>query len=156
MLIGKIENWTKERNYAHPVIRRAIDFLDETDFSLLEDGKYPIWGDDMYARIMTIDAKPRAEQSAEKHERFLDIHYLLNGEETIGWQSLACGAEPVRPYEEEQDYALYGALSEESLQAMKPGMYMVLLPDDIHRPGLSETGASVIRKVVVKVDKELL
>lgn len=156
MLVGTLGSWRSDRDWMHPVIRRAVDFLANTDFSTLEDGKYPIWGDEMYGRIMTLGAKTVQEQPAEVHRKFLDIHCLLDGAETIGWQPNDCLRVPIRAYDEEQDYALFDELQDEAFVFLKPGMYMILLPEEIHRPGLGEAAGAELRKVVVKIDQSLL
>ncbi|MDQ8738475.1 YhcH/YjgK/YiaL family protein [Paenibacillus sp. LHD-38] len=156
MIVGSLRHWTTQRESAHPVLRKAIDYLAETDFEGLEEGKHPIQGDDMFALLMAITTKPKEEQPAEKHERFLDIHLLLQGEETIGWQLHSENSEPTEPYNQEQDFALFVELKDETLIQLKPGMYMVLFPDDIHRPGLATAHASNVRKVVVKINQDLL
>lgn len=156
MIAGSLKHWTTERKFAHPVLRKAIDFLAETDFGVLEAGKYPIWGDDMFALLMANTTKPKEEQPAEKHERFLDIHLLLEGEETIGWQVQDGYSKPSAPYNPEEDFALFTELQDETLIKLKPGMYMVLFPEDIHRPGITEAIATDVRKVVVKINQDLL
>lgn len=155
MIAGSLVNWEKERMFSHPVIRKAVDYLSRQDFAGMETGKYPIEGEDMFALLMEITTKPHADQPAEKHERFLDIHLLLEGDETIGWGIQSGQIEPTQPYDEENDYALFGEITGESHLRLTPGMYAVLLPEDIHRPGLCEASPSPVRKVVVKINKSL-
>ncbi|WP_309120280.1 YhcH/YjgK/YiaL family protein [Paenibacillus sp.] len=158
MIAGSLALWPDERRFAHPVLRQAIGYLAETDFNQLEDGKYRIQGDEMYASVMTISSKPPSEQPAEKHETYLDIHLLLEGSEVIGWR-LEDGSEmPSQAYDAERDFALYDELRNESYLLLQPGMFVVLFPEDLHRPGLSEAdaGPSTIRKVVVKIRHALL
>lgn len=155
MIVGSIKHFATERHFTHPVLRKAIDYLTETDFGILEEGRYPIWGDDMFALLMAITTKPMAEQPAEKHESFLDIHFLLQGEEWIGWQLQDGTSEPSQPYNAEKDFALFSGLEEETTIRLKPGMFMVLFPEDIHRPGITEGSASDVRKVVVKINQAL-
>lgn len=104
----------------------------------------------MYASVMELEAKPFTEQVAEKHETYIDVHYLIEGEEMIGWSPAEGGEQPVQAYDEEGDYALYQPSDEEVKLAMKPGMFAVFFPHDIHRPGMAEQPAA-IRKLVVKI-----
>lgn len=156
MIVGSLVNGHNESQIAHPVLRKAIDYLANTDFGQMEDGKYPIWGDELYALLMTISSKAVSEQPAEKHERYSDIHYLLEGDETIGWK-LDDGSEvPSQQYNSEKDFALYDSLKAETMIKMKPGMYLILFPEDLHRPGLSDSAPSQIRKVVIKIHQAIL
>jgi YhcH/YjgK/YiaL family protein len=156
MIVGSLAQWPDIRQIAHPVLRKAVGYLAETDFMKLADGRYPIQGDEMYALVMTIPSKPASEQPAEKHETYFDIHLLLDGEEVIGWQ-LDDGSEvPSQSYDSEKDFALYGELKDESFVKLRPGMFVVLFPEELHRPGLTESDKNAIRKVVVKIHHALL
>lgn len=155
MIVGSMRNWESERQYVNPILCKAIDYLSTTDFNELEDGKYPIWGEDMFALLMSKMTMPKAEQPAEKHERLFDIHYLLHGEETIGWKSQDGNCKPSQAYNQEDDFALYTELENETMIKLTSGMYMVLFPEDIHRPCVAEGLASEVRKVVVKVNRAL-
>lgn len=154
MITGSLSHWSQERAYAHPVLRKAIDFLHESDFTLLEEGRHPIWGDDMFALISTFRTRPASEPPAEKHERFLDIHYVIEGEETIGWKVRDEQTLPFKSHPED-DYSLYSGLEGESMISLASGRYAVLFPEDIHRPGLTETEPVEVRKVVIKINREL-
>ncbi|MBD3922453.1 YhcH/YjgK/YiaL family protein [Paenibacillus sp. PR3] len=156
MMIGSVDQWEKKRQSMHPVIRRAIDYLAQLDEGILEEeGVQPIWGEDMYARLMAVKTKRKEEQPAEKHEHYFDIHYVIQGEELIGWKRDDGMCSPVQPYDEKGDYALYGELSGEMMIKLTPGMFMVLPPEDIHRPCLTESTASDLKKVVIKVKASL-
>ncbi|MFC3800229.1 YhcH/YjgK/YiaL family protein [Cohnella sp. GCM10012308] len=156
MIVGAIENWQTERKRMHPVIRETVDFLKETDFGGNEDGLFPIRGEAIQGRLMTLSSKAAYEQPAEKHERFADVHYLLEGHETIGWQPNVESLKPTQAYNAEQDFALYEVLPHESSIRLRRGTYAVFLPDDIHRPGLGDRPGDVIRKIVIKIDMSLL
>ncbi|EFM08768.1 conserved hypothetical protein [Paenibacillus curdlanolyticus YK9] len=151
MIVGSISQWETQRQRMHPVLRKAIDYLAQQDMGTLEEGVYPVWGGELSARVMRYETKLKSEQPAEKHERYLDIHYVIEGEEIIGWKQDDGLNEPTQPYDAVNDFALYGDLQGERMMTLKPGMYMVLFPDDIHRPGLTESAVSKVRKVVMKV-----
>ena len=59
-------------------IRKALEYLRDTDFSLLEDGEYEIEGRSIFARVFTLESKEKEESRAEYHEkechRLEDIH----------------------------------------------------------------------------------
>ncbi|ASS66191.1 MULTISPECIES: YhcH/YjgK/YiaL family protein [unclassified Paenibacillus] len=144
----------RDSRHLHPVLRQALAFLIETDFTKAEDGRIDIDGDLIHAQVMSMSTAPPEERLAEKHERCIDIHFLLEGEEAIGWKPHD-GKEPIHlPYDAEQDCTLYRGLERERLIRMEPGMYMILFPSDIHRPGLGDGERA--RKVVVKLRADLL
>lgn len=152
MIVGSIENWEKDRAHAHPEVRDMIDYLRECPFSEREDGKYAIRGEDAYCTFMTIDLRESTDAKAEKHEAFADIHYLIEGAETIGWAADTGTAEKSEAYAD-RDLSLYEPVENEQFITLRPGMYAVLFPNDIHRPGLrseDSLGTVKARKAVVK------
>ncbi|MEW9701825.1 YhcH/YjgK/YiaL family protein [Paenibacillus sp. SI8] len=109
----------------------------------------------MYAIVMEFTSKLTEGTLAEKHETFLDIHYLLEGAETIGWALDVGQAPPVEDFLKERDYALYDQVHGEQRCQLTPGSFMILFPSDIHCPGLSVHAPEQIRKVVIKINKAL-
>lgn len=157
MIVGSIGLWMHERQYVHPKLREILDMMMRTDFTSLQEGKYVHSGTDVYYTVMMLQARDRQQTKAEKHEQYIDIHYLLEGEETIGW---ACdsGSNIVVDSSPADDYTLYADVQGEQFVDLLPGMYAVLYPTDIHRPGLmslEEQGSRTLRKVVVKIHKDI-
>ena len=65
-------------------IQRALQFLRSTDFSQQEAGEVEIDGRDIYAQIIDMTTRPKAENRPEVHRRYIDIQFLAWGEEIIG------------------------------------------------------------------------
>lgn len=157
MILGSLNNWKRDRKFAHAALADVMDRLEKIPFGELENGKHPVRGEDIFFTIMELECKDPAEAKAEKHERYIDVHFLLEGTEIIGWsadtpESAAAERNP------EQDYTLFEPAAEEERLRLTPGMYAVFFPEDIHRPGLrSESGeaASPIRKAVFKISTAL-
>ncbi|TBL80482.1 DUF386 domain-containing protein [Paenibacillus thalictri] len=139
----------KQSKFEHAVIGIALEKLGKILKENRTEGRVEINGDQMYVSFMEFDAKPMHDLLAEKHESYIDVHYLIEGEETIGWSSQREDVDAVKAYDSEQDYALYEPASDEVLLHLKPGMYAVFFPNDIHRPGMGHSGK--IKKAVVKV-----
>lgn len=150
MILGSLTSWEDDMKFEHSVIIEAVEELRKIVQSNPSAGRVDIRGDEMYANVMELDAKSFEEQVAERHESYIDIHYLIEGEETMGWSPLREGIEPSKPYDHDGDYALYSPQSDEVLLTMQPGMFAVFFPHDIHRPGMGEP-SSTIKKLVVKV-----
>ncbi|GIP56302.1 YhcH/YjgK/YiaL family protein [Paenibacillus sp. FSL W8-0186] len=150
MILGSLATWKDDHKFEHKAIIEAIEAIQSIVSDPPSPGRVEIRGDEMYASVMELEAKPFTEQVAEKHETYIDVHYLIEGEEMIGWSPAEGGEQPVQAYDEEGDYALYQPSDEEVKLAMKPGMFAVFFPHDIHRPGMAEQPAA-IRKLVVKI-----
>ena len=155
MIIGHSKHWGTERAFAPPVLQKAIDELLHMDVGHLEPGTYPIQGEDIYVNVMETITKRKQDQPAEKHERYIDVHYLLQGREAMGWRIYDSGLTASVTYNAEGDYALYDDLPGETEIHLTTGMYAVMLPEDIHRPLLAEESPEPIRKAVVKIRAEM-
>jgi len=131
----------------HPLFAKAFEFIRNTDFSLLEDGKYEIEGNELYASIATITGKEKAAAALETHNRYIDIQTPLSGVETIGWKAGDQLKEVSIPYAEDKDITFFRDQSS-SYTTIHPGEFAVYYPEDGHAPGIGE---GTIRKVVVKV-----
>jgi len=153
MILGSMSSWEIQSKYENKVIVRAMEELQR----ILKDnpplGLTEINGDLMYVSIMEFDAKSPEGHLAEKHESYIDLQYLITGEETIGYFSLRDGIVTAKDYDREQDYALYAPVSDENLLHLKPGMFAIFFPNDIHRPGMGQAGK--IKKAVVKIHIDL-
>jgi len=149
MILGDLKAWEHGRNYSHADIAVAVEELIKLAERNPEAGRIEIDGDNMYINVMELEAKSPDEQVAEKHEKYIDVHYLFEGEETIGWSPQRSGVEPTKAYDAEGDYMLYAPAPDEVLLQMKPGMFAVFFPEDVHRPGMGAPGR--IKKAVVKI-----
>lgn len=60
-------------------IARAIRYASTTDFSQMEDGRYPIDGDRMFVQLFHLTSKQLEETKPELHEKYVDVQYWLTG-----------------------------------------------------------------------------
>ena len=155
MILSSLSAWEHDRKVEHPIIVEAIEELRNIIKDNPAPGRVEIRGNEMYASVMELDAKSQDEQVAEKHDSYIDVQYLIEGEETFGWSPLREGIEPIKPYDSEGDITFYNPQSDEILLPLKPGMFAVFFPHDIHRPGMG-TKSTKIKKVVIKVHVDLL
>ena len=132
----------------HPLFREAFHYLERTDFNALADGKHIIDEDNLFALISSYDTKPEAGARAESHRKYIDIQVLLSGSEKIGHTPLN-GQSPVVEYDEAKEIMFYDTPC--SFFTMKPGMFVVFFPEDVHLPGIEANGTGKVRKVVMKV-----
>jgi YhcH/YjgK/YiaL family protein len=125
----------------------AFEFLAD-NLEAKEPGKYEIAGDNVYAIITEQPSKTPEMAKWEAHEKFIDIQYVIKGEEKIGITPLST-ATLSKPYDETNDYSNYEA--DGPLYSAKPGTFFLFFPDDVHRPNILVEGFDVVKKVVIKV-----
>lgn len=132
----------------HSRFARAFEFLRQTGLADLAPGRREIDGDLLYATVAGYDTKPASKGVWEAHRRYIDVQYVLDGIERIGYAPLD-RLRVTKPYDGEAD-ALF-AEGEGSFVTVAAGMFAVLYPHDAHMPGTSVADPAPVRKVVVKV-----
>ncbi len=128
-------------------LAKGLWLLQETDFSALEPGKYTVDGDELYFMVQNYQSRPENE-TAEAHRKYIDIQYMVSGEELIGIGGLSDMTEEVEA-NPEKDYWLYhGSMTKIRLNE---GYFVVMFPQDAHAPGIAVNEPSPVKKIVVKV-----
>jgi YhcH/YjgK/YiaL family protein len=132
----------------HTGLAEAFRFLARADLTTLPEGRYPIDGTRIYALVQEYQTKPLADGFLEAHRNYLDVQFIVCGEEWIGYAPLTDQAVQT-PYDAARDIAFYqGGCSP---CRMGPGMFAIFFPADAHLPARTVTTPGRVRKVVVKV-----
>jgi biofilm protein TabA len=90
----------------------------------------------------------------EHHRRYIDIQFIVAGEEVIGWAP-ADRMQVTEAYDPEKDIA-FGTVpaGEATPVRLAAGELAVLYPEDGHAPRLAAGRPSPVFKIVVKVAVE--
>ncbi|MCL4540037.1 MAG: YhcH/YjgK/YiaL family protein [Bacteroidetes bacterium] len=131
----------------HPGFEKAFSFLRRADLPALDPGKYAIEGDDVFALVQKDRGKNMKDAHLEAHRNYIDIQFLIDGNEQTGWKPRESCRTVLAPYSDERDIEFY-ADQPQTFLALKPGMFTVFLPADAHAPMISE---GEVHKCVVKV-----
>ena len=147
MILDRLDNAAKYTGLK-PGISEAFGFLDQPGLENLPDGKYEISGDRVYAIITRTNGRKVDEGELEAHRKYIDIQYVVSGDESMGWKPRE-GLVPSMEYDEERDLEFLEGRPDSILQ-VPPGSFTVFLPTDAHQPLI---GSGPIHKVVVKVTR---
>ncbi|MBS0208319.1 MAG: YhcH/YjgK/YiaL family protein [Planctomycetes bacterium] len=134
----------------HPLFAQAFAWLRANDLNALAPGKYELSGDRLYALVSDDQGRTRAGAKLESHRKYIDIQYVVRGDELIGWLPAAECRQVELAYDASRDLLLYGDASETWL-VMPAGTFTIFWPCDGHAP-LATDGA--VRKVVLKIAVE--
>lgn len=137
-------------------VAEALDYLRYTDLGTMTPGEYELHGRKMLVQIIDMQTAPREQQPVESHRRYLDIQYLCSGDELIGFAPDTGSARVRESKIPGRDIIFYEDAPGEGFIHMVPGTYAMFFPHDLHRPGCVNREICAIRKVVVKVDLNLL
>ena len=135
--------------HARPDLWKAVFEFLKKDLDRLEPGKYPLVGDEAFALVSEYQTKEAAEARWESHRKYIDLQYLIDGEEKMGLLPLNNAVSP-QTYNEEKDLLFYGENEGEYFIA-GPKAFFLFLPTDVHRPGILIEEPRPVKKLVVKI-----
>ena len=145
MILDVLSNAAQYAN-AHPLFAKAFEFLQNQPLATLPTGRHEIQGDDCYANIMEPECGGHAAAKIETHFNYIDIQFVVSGNEEIGWSPL-CGMGHKEVEDRNEDYALWKD-APMAWFPVRPGSFAIFFPGDGHAPC---AGTGKCRKVVVKV-----
>jgi len=131
----------------HPGFAASFAFLRREDLGRLPDGRHDIDGQRLFAIVSRAQGRGRDRSPLEVHRRYIDIQFVISGEDCIGWLPTADCQHVSTPYDEEKDLGFFRD-PPASWLAVAPGVFAVFYPEDAHAP-LAVSGP--LHKVVVKV-----
>lgn len=147
MIIDQIKNASLYAN-ANPKFAKAFEFLLNDNLKVLKDGRYTIDGDEVYANISQYSTKPQSEGKWEAHKKYIDIQYVIKGQEKMGCASLM-QMQPTTDYNEVTDLQFFEG--DGSFYTVPEGTFVIFTPKDAHMPCICIDSEELVKKVVVKI-----
>jgi len=133
----------------HNGITKAFEWLQSIELNNLTAGKYSIEDDNVFAIVQEYKTLDAANEQMEAHKKYIDVQYIIKGEEVVGL-SLLNNQTISKEYDDETDYFLvsdppsfFATLNEEN--------FMIFFPTDLHMPCIKINEPALVKKVVVKV-----
>lgn len=141
-------------NYLNPDIKTGLKYVRDTKFDELEDGRHEIVEGKIYANIQSYETKPESECKFEAHRKYVDIQFMIKGEEKMGTTSID-DFDETEEYNEEKD-VVFLSLKEEKKENIKvlhvrEKEFAIFYPQDAHQPCMMIENPANVRKVVVKI-----
>jgi len=150
MIFDRLENcWRYEALHAH--FAAAFAFLKKATEEQLPVGRYELDGENLFAMVQEYQTLAADKSRMEGHRRYIDIQYLIRGNEKIEVIPLSKGT-PTVPYSEERDVGFFEDAESPVSLPIGAGEYAILWPEDLHKPGMMQGNApTLVKKVVVKI-----
>lgn len=146
MILDTLDNYHLYQS-VNERIAKGFEFLHNTDLDAIPSGKHDIDGDTIFALVQEYQTKPLAECKLESHKKYIDIQYVIRGEEFMGITTK--NNQKILEVNEDKDYTFYEGST--SLVRVSKGMFTIFFPDDLHQPCVQKELASEVKKVVIKV-----
>lgn len=138
------------------VIRDAVEFFKTTDFEKFKEGEYEILEHRIFFQVKDMVTLPVSQARPEVHRKYIDVQFLYKGKESIGVVDDTGLNEIDENLLAQRDLLFYKNVKDETFITMREGDFCVFFPSDVHRPGCERNGESMIRKIVYKIDVDLL
>ncbi|RRD93929.1 DUF386 domain-containing protein [Clostridiales bacterium COT073_COT-073] len=150
MILDNLQNAQKYYGLSEN-IKKGLQYLEQTDFSKLEDGTYELDGRDVFVALMSYQSKMTSR--FEAHHQYLDIQYVIDGSgEIMGYAPVEVLGEETEAAAEKDIYFYDNAKPEvETKLLVKKGMFAIFFPGDGHRPSCAWNQPEAMRKAVVKI-----
>lgn len=127
----------------------ALKFLKTIDISNLTLGKHEIPNSNSFYIYQEYNSKPLEEGKWEGHRKYIDIQYILDGCEKMGYRPIN-ELTPLKPYNPDTDFISLSGTSDNFFN-VSAGNFAIFFPEDGHMPGLAFKEVAPIRKLVFKV-----
>ncbi len=125
----------------------GFKFLLENDLTALPLGRIDIDGANLFALVQEYTTRPVGQVVWEAHRNYIDIQYVVSGQERMGFANL--GTMQLGEYVPEKDFQpMTGSGNHVDAFA---GSFAIFFPQDGHMPGLLINSPEAVRKVVLKL-----
>lgn len=132
-----------------PQIKAGLDYLANTDFSVMEPGRYELDGSNVFALVQAYDSLPVEQGKWECHRKYIDIQYIAEGIEKIGFANIGKMKVSVE-YNPEKDVAFLSGVGDYA--TLVKGEFGIFFPDDAHQPKVAPGNVPApVKKVVIKI-----
>ncbi len=154
MIIDRIENAPHYFGLG-PQWKTALTAIMEFDNAKFQKGEKTELDNGVRFLQFEPSTKDRSGVIFEAHRKYADIMFFPSGEEKLAWKSTPDLKNITEEYKEEGD-CLLADLDADALEVpMKPGMFIVFMPQDAHGPDIAIGEPGPVQRIVVKVPMTL-
>ncbi len=148
MIIDCIER-AETYAYLSDAFAEAMKFLKEHQDGGLKEDRYEI-SERVYALVKRYDSRSIESCKYEAHKQYIDVQYIVSGDECMGWAPKGKMREDV--YLEEKDQIRMSGEGE--LYPLHAGEFMILFPWDAHMPCVIHRKSVPVEKIILKIRVE--
>ena len=84
MILDSIKNISRYENL-NIDFKSIVEFIKRVNNENLDNGRYDINGDKLFALVQSYETKDSNECKLESHKKYIDIQYILKGTEVMYW-----------------------------------------------------------------------
>ena len=132
------------------MIADAISYIRSVDLERLSLGRHQI-NDSTYFMLQEYVTKPVDECRFESHKNHIDVQWILHGVERIDISNIDRLIAEEEEYNSKKDVTFWKSPNNSCNCVITSGSYVVLYPEDAHRPCVAVDSPEKVRKLVIKI-----
>ena len=136
-------------DYLAPKFRQAYEFLRRGDLADMPEQVIKL-SEDITVQVKEYDTKPPLDARFETHDKMFDIQFVVSGEELFGLAPRD-GLKETGPYNAEKDITFYYDPPRYGSVLLRAGDFIVVSPDDGHKPACMTEKPAPVKKIIVKI-----
>lgn len=152
MIRGKLGEIYKQKGISLN-LDRAIEYIENSFNTDMKDGHYVVEENNILVNVFSYDTMLSEEAVFEGHKKYIDIHILLSGQESIEIADESMLTQQ-SDYNESEDFATYRGKATTVCQVDNSD-YVITFMEDIHKPKVQIGQPSRVKKVVIKVKNDI-
>lgn len=133
-----------------PSFAKITGFLQSNNPETLAPGNYEIDGERLFVSIQQYETDAANKRPWECHRKYLDLQYVISGEEYIYVAPLGALTD-CSPYDEQGDCILSNCDCPASALLLRAGDCVLLSPEEAHKPKCCVADRSNVKKAVIKI-----
>ncbi len=147
MILDSLNHMDLYQGIGHRLVE-AMQIIQRTDFTDLEDGCYEVDGHAFRYLLQSYPTRT-INETPEAHREFIDLQYIISGEERVGIAPLDAMTEVVEEHPDRDLWLYHGPVDWVTVHA---GEFLVCFPHDAHAPCVTPaSGPNQVRKCVFKI-----
>ena len=132
-------------------IQQGLAYLQNTDLASLAPEKYEIDGDNLFVLIQEYETRPLENGKWESHKKYLDIQYIIEGNELMGYAPIEYLTDVV-DLTPTKDMLYYKDANNAGIfLKLNAGEFALFFPQDAHMPNITNGTVCKNKKAVVKI-----
>lgn len=135
----------------NPDIDRILEQMQQYTPDNYPGGRIELDGSRLYMMLNQYDTRPGAGALGEAHRKYIDVMYMIEGEEIIYVKDADALQNITMPYDPDKECLLAATDPDATPVHMTPGRFVVLFPQDAHTPNCSVGQGMNVKKIVGKV-----
>jgi YhcH/YjgK/YiaL family protein len=146
MIIDTLQN-SRKYEKLNPHFKKGFEFLCSLNKDNFPVSKIELEGDELFALFHKGPGYGNKDVKLEAHKKYIDIHYVLLGNDLMGHKSTANCSIIHKAFNENDDCVLFND-APNTFVKIKNNYFAIVFPEDAHSP---LTGEDEVWKIILKV-----